>query len=321
LTSRTHPDDVERSVAAYEASLAARAPFHVEMRLQRHDGQFRWIESSALPRLSPAGELLGYVGASPDITSRKIAEQVLRESEAQAQRAVEARDEFLSIAAHELRNPLNALQLQLVGLLRATGDSEGAVERKWVRDRVGHAVGDVGSLVRLVHNLLDVARITGGRLNLELEDVDLTALIRTVVNRFRQQLGDRQVVLELQAVTGRWDRLRLDQIVANLVSNAIKYGDGKPIEISLASDAGLARLMVRDHGIGIEPAQQRRLFERFERGVPRRQYGGFGLGLWITRETVAAMRGTIALDSRPGHGSTFTVELPLTPPPISTSSS
>jgi signal transduction histidine kinase len=147
-------------------------------------------------------------------------------------------------------------------------------------------------------------------MDLEPEDLDFSAVVRGVIKRFGQQVPVDQIRLDLAPITGRSDRLRFEQVVANLVSNAVKYGNSNPIDIVLRAEGDLVRLAVKDRGIGIAPDDQRRLFERFARAVPRRQYGGFGLGLWIARETVRVMGGQIALESQPGQGSTFTVSFP-----------
>jgi signal transduction histidine kinase len=117
-----------------------------------------------------------------------------------------------------------------------------------------------------------------------------------------------------EGITGIWDRSRLDQVITNLLSNAVKFSNGKPIEIRADLDTSWARLTVEDHGIGISPEDQAKIFERFERAVSRRSYGGLGLGLWITRQIVDAHHGRIDVTSRPGQGSTFRIELPLKPP-------
>jgi signal transduction histidine kinase len=244
----------------------------------------------------------------------------VRESEVQwrrasqmLQEAVHAREEFLSIASHELRNPVNALQLQLVALLRGMQENDGSVAPGWARDRVGQALGAVRRLVRLIEILLDVSRITAGRLDLEPEEMDFAQSVHLVVDRFQEQVTDRQITMRVVPLVGSWDRFRLEQVVTNLVSNAIKYGDGLPIEISLEGNQTTACLSITDHGIGIEPDNQKRIFERFERAVSQRHHAGFGLGLWITRQIVDAMGGQISVESRPGEGSTFRVTLPRRP--------
>jgi signal transduction histidine kinase len=225
-------------------------------------------------------------------------------------RAVEARDEFLAIASHELSTPLTALSLQVQNLLRALKRGEAETEK--LRIHIEATWRMVGRLGRMIRELLEISRISG-RIRLEREEVDLTLLIRESVSRLDPQIvqaGSAVTVLASEPVSGHWDRTRLDQVIDNLLANAIKFGAGKPVEIVVDGLGPVARLEVRDHGIGIGPGDQARVFERFERAVSRRRFGGLGLGLWIARQVVEAHGGTISLSSEPGRGSTFTVELP-----------
>ena len=286
---------------------------HFETERRAKDGRRLSISLTVSPVRNADGQIVGASKVARDITDRKQAEEVLRLSKQQAEEAVNARDEFLSIAAHELRNPLNALQLQLVGLQRAAQDRQDFLPKAWVCERIGQATDDVRRLVRLMHNLLDVSRITAGRIDLEPEDLDFRPIVHSVVGRFVAQVKDGAITVDASPVSGRWDRQRLDQIVTNLLSNAVKYGQGRPIDISLAHDAEHVHLSITDRGIGIDAEQQERLFKRFERGVSHRHYRGFGLGLWITREIVEAMGGRISVESSPGSGSTFAVVLPRQP--------
>ena len=222
-----------------------------------------------------------------------------------------SRDAFFAAASHELRNPIHSLQLQLLALTRKAEREAPAPELEWVHSRLATATKQLSRLTHLVDTLLDVSRIASGRLPLVLEDVDLAEIVSDAFERL--DAGERaQFTLTLTPVSGRWDRLRLDQVVTNLVSNAIKYGDGKPIEIVVSAEDGRARLEVTDHGIGIAPHHQERVFERFERAVTDRRYTGFGLGLWITSRIVEEFGGTLSLRSELGAGSTFIVELPVT---------
>jgi PAS domain S-box-containing protein len=225
------------------------------------------------------------------------------------QDALRARDEFLSIASHELKTPLTALLLQIEGLLRLGAAAEPHV----VQGRLEAARRQSRRLAQLVNDLLDVSRLRAGRLDLTLDDVDLSAVVAEVVERHRREALAAGCAVDVAAagpVRGRWDRSRLDQVATNLLSNAMKYGKGRPIRIDVAREAGLARLAVADHGIGIDAADHARIFERFERAAPERQYGGMGLGLWISREILARMGGTIRVESRLGEGARFVVELP-----------
>jgi signal transduction histidine kinase/CHASE3 domain sensor protein len=233
----------------------------------------------------------------------------------EAREAVGARDDFLSIASHELKTPVTTLQLQIQSLLRRaevdpSHAAQASVERLAAADR------QVIRLTKLINELLDISRITGKGLELELEPVDLAAVVRDVVARNDEELKRArcQIRLELEpSPSGTWDRMRVEQIVTNFLSNAIKYGAGRPIDIRVDGDENAARLTVRDRGIGIRPEHQVRIFQRFERAVSKSDYGGFGLGLWIVRQIVDAHGGEIHVTSAPGQGSAFTVELPRSP--------
>jgi signal transduction histidine kinase/PAS domain-containing protein len=232
----------------------------------------------------------------------------------EAQDAIRLRDEFLSIASHELKTPLTPLSLKLQMLSKELRKQPDSPLRRSVEDYVATGARQVKKLSELVSDLLDVTRISGGKLRLEFEDVDLATLVREVVARHEPEavkLGS-SLVLDIQGtVVGHWDRLRLEQVVTNLVDNAIKYGAGKPVQVRVQVRDNRALLHVRDEGIGIAPEYLPRIFGRFERAVSERHYGGLGLGLYITRTIVEAMGGHIEVESRPNEGSLFTVELPL----------
>ena len=226
--------------------------------------------------------------------------------------AVHLRDEFLSVASHELKTPLTplALRLQLMG----HGLEEPVPDVARLRTHVDMARAQVRRLASLVDSLMDVTRITGGRLTLRREEgVNLAAITRDVAASFEAAAARARCPLEIDAparVVGRWDVLRLEQVVTNLLSNAIKFGAGNTIHLSVEQREGWARLRVRDEGIGMDEAVRARIFGRFERGVSERHYGGLGLGLFITQQVVGALGGSIHVESAPGRGSTFTVELP-----------
>ncbi|WP_304984715.1 MULTISPECIES: HAMP domain-containing sensor histidine kinase [unclassified Corallococcus] len=234
----------------------------------------------------------------------------------EAREAVRQRDEFLGIASHELKTPLTPLSLK-VQLLQKQVVVLAREGKDVPTDRVADALDVVQRQVRrlsgLVDNLLDVSRITAGRLRLELEELDLASVAAEILYRFSAAAAQAGTELGLEApvpVVGRWDRLRLEQVVTNLVSNALKYGAGRPVIVSVEAQGSLARLTVKDHGIGIAPDDLARIFERFERAVSDRHYGGLGLGLYITRQIVEAFGGTVRAVSTPGEGATFLLELP-----------
>lgn len=235
---------------------------------------------------------------------------------ARAQETVRIREEFLSIASHELRTPLSALELLVQSIQIQLGKEPLDLPRMIAKTAVARR--QVDRLARLISEMLDVSRIEAGRLELDLQDVDLGELAREIVGRFAGELERAGNSIELdvaEGLVGFWDRDRLDQVVTNLVHNAIKYGIGKPIRISSrpqgeGADAA-ATLAVKDHGIGIPAEDQRRIFGRFERAVSSRAYGGMGVGLFIVDRILKAHGGTIEVASEPGAGATFSVTLPL----------
>jgi predicted ATPase/signal transduction histidine kinase len=229
-----------------------------------------------------------------------------------AQTTIHLRDEFLTIAAHELYTPITSLVLATEALLRDRSPSGEKILRTL---RTTHRQGL--KLARLIGELLDWSRIQVGRFELALEEVDLAAEVREVGDRFQpevEQRGGSLIVRSPGHVIGTWDRVKVEQVVTNLLSNAIKFGADKPIEIAVEEDLGVARLVVEDHGIGIPDVTLPHIFERFERGVSVSQFGGLGLGLYLVREIVRALGGSVGVRSRVGQGSTFTVELPLSGP-------
>ena len=231
----------------------------------------------------------------------------------QAHDAIRLRDEFLSIASHELKTPITTMKLQVQSLVRRSApEGDEAAPRLLTLQR------QIERLHNLVDKLLDISRLTEGRLELELEPVDLEALVRDVLGRFEEELrrsGSEVTVRGDGSSVGRWDRSRLDQVVTNLISNAIKYGSGRPIRVTMDGTERTARLEVRDQGIGIAPENLSRIFQRFERAVSERHYGGLGLGLWIVHQIVDALGGSVHATSTPGQGTAFVVELPREPPP------
>jgi len=222
---------------------------------------------------------------------------------AQVQEALE----LVGVAAHDLGNPLTSLQLRLHRLrTHLPPDNTRAQEGLASVER------EARRMSLLVHDLLDLSRLSADRLRLEREELDLSALTREVVERFCDQAAalDTPLVVHAPApVRGQWDRQRLDRVATNLLSNALKFGQGRPVEVRVLAEGPRVRLEVRDHGMGIAPEAQGRLFGRFERlgntGRP-----GTGLGLYIVRQLVEAHGGSIHLSSLPGQGATFTVELP-----------
>lgn len=241
--------------------------------------------------------------------------QERRRAEQEALAAVRARDEFLSMASHEFKTPLTSLRLQLE-LVKSTVATSGGELPQRVGSRLQTMERQITRLDALTGSLLDVTALDSGRLHLDFQHVDLALLVREAVERLEPNFtrAGCEVRVEMEGeLRGWWDPMRVDQIVVNLLSNALKYGAGKPIHLRGWRRDGSVCLEVKDHGIGISAEAQPRLFRKFERTVPAQHYGGLGLGLYISRMLVEAMRGTLQVDSRPGQGAAFTVSLPCEP--------
>jgi PAS domain S-box-containing protein len=254
------------------------------------------------------------VSIARDITERTRTQLERERLYREAVDAIRARDEFLSVASHELRTPLSALQLQIQTLLQPPRRSPQAVlSPEQIKAKLEMAYRQVERLTRLIGELMDVSRITAGRLRLELEEIDLSAVVRDVVGRLREEASKAHSYVEVSSVTsvvGMWDRIRVEQVVANLLTNAFKFGGGKPIEITVEERGPTGRLVVADHGIGIAAEDAERIFQRYEQAISSRAFGGLGLGLYIARQIIEAHGGTIRVESQPGAGSTFTIDLP-----------
>lgn len=243
-----------------------------------------------------------------DVTERKRHEQALRE-------AIRARDEFLSIASHELKTPLTSLKLQTQMRQRSLGKGDfDAFQLEKMGKSLETDSRQIERLTRLIDDMLDISRINTGKLTILRERFDLCELVKDVIERFAGQFEASGCEVDFdrkESVFGNWDRFRIEQAVTNLLTNAVRYGAGKPIHVQVEGGDGCVRVIVRDEGIGIAKEHQKRIFRRFERAVPAAEFSGLGLGLYIVKEILKMHGGTIRVRSEPGHGAEFTIELPL----------
>lgn len=257
-------------------------------------------------------DLTGQCG--PDAAETTIEE--LRREVAELRREVCARDEFIAIAAHELRNPMTPL-LGVAGLALATARAAGPdcpPRLTMLLERMQLLTQD---FIARSTRLLDVTRIEAGNLRLDVSPTDFSDVARSVAQKYEMAAARAGSDLELDiqdGVTGVWDRLAVEQVTENLLSNALKFGAGKPVTLRLRANGDAASLDVRDRGIGMDAEHLARIFGKFEQIVADHKGGGFGVGLWVSQHLVTAMGGRIAVASRPGDGATFTVTLPLSPP-------
>ena len=297
-----HPDDRAAVLAGYaQARYGGADAWNGQYRFRHANGSYVPTIDRCVFQRDESGRVVRVVGAIADVSEQH---RLLDELRA----AVLVRDDFLSAAGHELRTPLAALSAQLLGLKQLPLDEARRAHKLAAAER------QVARLTTLVDELLDVSRIVHGKLRLERERVDLALLVREVVARLAEDFVRGGTTLEVDApapVSGRWDRLRIDLVVTNLLTNALRYGERRPVRIAVALAGGRARIVVEDHGLGIRPEDQERIFERFVRAVPSRQFGGLGVGLWLSRQIVDAHGGRLTVESESGQGSRFTVELPL----------
>lgn len=302
------PEDVDAGKPAQELEIATRESRYEEesWRVRKDGGRF-WANVILTPMRDETNRVVGFVKVTRDLTERRHLEAE-RLRLGQAQEAIRLRDEFLAIASHELKTPLTALQLQLESIRRIAGTPEAIAQRIDRAIRVGER------LARLIDTLLDVSRIARGSLKLNPEPFDFVEAARDVVERLRETAATAGCDVRLAAeaaVPGCWDRLRIEQVLMNLVSNAIKYARGKPVDVRVARHGNDVVLQVEDGGPGIPVEDLPRIFERFERAASTHHYGGLGLGLYVARQIAEAHGGTATAENVPGGGASFTVRLPL----------
>jgi len=239
----------------------------------------------------------------------------LRSTQAELEDAVRMRDDFMSIVSHELKTPLNTLILEVqLRKLQLSRNNLAAFSEERLRNMVDKDERQIQSLIRLIDDMLDVSRIRTGKLSIRPSRTDLAQLVGNVVESFAAQMEACGCELRLQreeSIIGVWDAFRIEQVLANLLTNAMRYGAGKPVQVSVASCAEGACIEVRDHGIGISPKSLERIFCQFERAEGSESSAGLGLGLFIADQIVRAHYGRIQVQSQEGQGSMFRVVLPL----------
>jgi signal transduction histidine kinase len=246
--------------------------------------------------------------------------QELQATQAELQNAVRMRDDFMSMVAHELRTPLNTLYLEAqLRKMQLDRGNTAFFDTAYLQKMVARDKLQVQNMVRLIDDMLDVTRLRNNRLSIRPSEVDLPALLERVVGNLANQAASSGCSITLHAeqpLTGCWDEFRIEQVVINLLTNALRYGEGKPVAVRMTPLPDGVRIDVRDQGRGISEADQQRIFGQFERAVAREgdKTGGLGLGLYITHQLVLAHGGSIGVESQPGEGSVFTVRLPLQPP-------
>ncbi len=309
--------EVCRSASTKNEPLASESLLGIEKVLKGELSQFtleypcnspneaRWYEMTVIrPKLYRAGAIIQH----QNISHRKKLEEDLRA-------AIELRDEFISIASHELKTPLTSLSMQIQLLTRISLENEGTINKKIV-ELSKKAYASMQVLVRLLGELLDVTRIRVGSLSLRKEIMDLREATYKAISSIHEEAFQKGVKIDITAdapVIGKWDPNRIGQIILNLLSNALKFGEGKPINVTVFADEtqGNACLLVKDEGMGISQDMQNKIFQRFQRAVSGDKISGLGLGLYIVKKIVEAHQGTITVESELKKGSLFIVTLPM----------
>jgi PAS domain S-box-containing protein len=234
-----------------------------------------------------------------------------------AQKAIRTRDEFFSIASHELKTPITALKMMIQVTQRSVNPEDGTVpSAAKLSKMLNTSVKQIERLSALVEDMLDVVKIQAGKLSFNLEEMDFSDLLKNITEQFSDTLATARCPLELKlepGLIGTWDRNRIEQVMVNLISNAIKYAPGSTVKVEASHEAETVRFLVQDFGPGIPLDQQEKIFERFERAVASQNINGLGLGLFIVKQIVEAHGGTIRVISEVGAGSTFIVEMPMQP--------
>lgn len=332
--SRFYTDeDLENEKPNMELRAAAeKGRFEDEGWRVRKDKGLFWANVVITALRDSKGILRGFAKVTRDLTARKRAEEKLQELNENLERkvlertaeltgltarlevAVKARDEFLSVASHELKTPLTSLKLQVQMRKRAIKKrGDGAFTIDALRGMADDDERQISRLTRLVDDMLDINRLTSGKLSLNLEHVNLGMLADEVTQRMLPQLeacGCRLAMEHHGDVEGGWDPYRMEQVLTNLLTNAMKYGQGKPVRVMVRGSNQNVELSVEDHGLGIAPEHQERIFEQFERINASHAATGLGLGLYIVRQIVEEHGGRVYLRSKVGEGSTFVVQLP-----------
>jgi PAS domain S-box-containing protein len=284
-----------------------------ELKLRHKTGGAVWGLISSSQMTDENQNYGGMLGMVTDVTDRKRAEEEREQLVQELKETVRVRDEFLSVASHELRTPITTLKLnvQLALLMRDRGEETISPALAAKLDVINR---QVNRITELIDSLLDVTRMSNRKLSYEFVELNLADIVRDTAARFNDEARRSNISLYVDAppvLSGMWDKLRIEQVIANLLSNALRHGNHMPVEVCLLEENGMAKLVVRDQGPGIPAESQEKIFDRFEQGTQSRKVGGLGLGLYIVKQIVDAHGGSIRVESEPGYGSSFIVHLPL----------
>lgn len=306
-------DQQRKLLPQYELQIAAdRGRFDEEGWRVRKSGEKFWAHISLTVLKDSSGDVIGFTKVVRDLTDQKITEKEIRKIKEHSQEledSIRIRDEFISVASHELRTPVTRILLN-IQLMKRNGQNLSEKEVKSL-DVCESATKE---LVTLMDNLVDVTRLRLGKLEIRRTKTNITNTILHMIDRFKDDIrfaGNHLSFSHSGDIIGYWDQNRLEQLFSNLLSNAIKYTEGKPIRMKLSLENEQVHFEISDEGPGIPYHLQPKVFERFERAADSKKISGLGLGLYVSKQIVDAHKGTISLRSRPGHGASFFITLPL----------
>ncbi len=300
---RIHPEDKEVVRDLIQNSIHACESFAHNFRVMRDDHSIRWVSATGKVECGHDGKAIRIIGTLMDITEKKNSEDMLHE-------ALFYRDEFLSIASHELKTPLTSLKLHSQMFKRHLEKNETeAFSPDRVKRFMTEADKQVSRLTRLVDDMLDISRIRTGRLSISPEKIEISTVVKEVVDRMRPHFTSLEIGT-LEASEVHCDRLRIEQVIVNILTNALRYGKGRPVKVDLKHQNDFVAISVTDQGMGIPDHFKEKIFSRFQRAVPASEVSGLGLGLYISKQIVEAHQGKISVDSELDKGSCFTVQIP-----------
>lgn len=310
-----HPEDIVRVKSFIQETIFTEREFSIHYRIINQDKELKWILARGKTFCDPLTGNLRMIGINIDVTEQKDIEHKLRLTEANLLHALNTRDEFMAIASHELKTPLTSLKLQNQLYQKKVKNREmTSLDPVKLSALLEKNTRQIDRLTRLVDDMLDISRINTGKLTLKKEVGELKSILEDVLNRLEEQfIGSGSGiprVLCMDQVTGEWDLMRLEQVMVNILSNAIRYGRGQPISVALKNLPGHVLLEVKDQGQGITKSDQEKIFNRFERGLLAREISGLGLGLYISKQIIEAHGGKIWVESQINSGSTFHVTIP-----------
>lgn len=314
-----HPEDYRSTRTCISDVIQGAGEVNLQFRIITKNKDIKWILARGKKVRNSETGAERFIGINIDLTEQKNIEHKLRLTEANLLHALSVRDEFVATASHELKTPLTSLKLQTQMLQRGLEKKDSSYTHEKIVNHISKNSCHVDRLTRLVDDMLDISRIRTGKLTLKKESCELSVILKDILSRLHDQFetcGSGQPIIEtLDEAHGEWDPLRIEQVLTNITTNAIRYGQGKAISISIEKREETVLFMVRDRGLGIAKSDHEKIFKRYERGLLQREIAGLGIGLFITQQIVLAHKGKIWLESAIGQGTTFFVELPRSPLP------